>query len=607
MTTARPSEPSLSDEQAQVVNADANALLVVASAGSGKTEVVARRVERLLTEAPTDDSRILALTYTVKAADELRERLDARLGLLARRVESDTLHGFSHSLVRAYGTRIGLPREPELITRDEDRMEQLREWCEDQGLSAPDDPRETFRLLDLARARGQDNEMVRAWSDALNSVAALDYPALLTAATDLLSLTAVRRQVRRLYSAVVVDEAQNLTQAQYSLIQALVMNEGRITIPTMLVGDDKQSIVSFAGADPRFLERFRSDFNATKVTLTRNFRSARVLSETANRVARRLGHETAAGSRFAAPGKLLTQEFANEIAEAEAVSEWIRQLLADGLPADALGPAESEVVRPDDIAVLARSAAALRHVSKVLEARKVPFALASTADEWFSTTQGRIVFEILGIHTDPGHRSTYRAIERLLDSSASVPTSPEGVKSVLETCEDPTIGVLAPLLDLNRVDELLPALRRLGGPPGPGADDTRLAAWQDDLDQFERAWVAFDQSTDRAAVTWGNFKLHCTRLQRGDAMASGVRLLTVHKAQGQEFSAVAVVGLNDGQFPDFRSTSQEELTSELRTFYVALTRARRVLMLTRPALRETRYGQRRTEPSRFLSYLLPGT
>lgn len=604
MTAARQGEPSLSDEQAQVVNADADALLVVASAGSGKTEVVARRVERLLTEAPTDDSRILALTYTVKAADELRERLDARLGVLARRVESDTLHGFSHSLVRAYGTRLGLPPEPELLTRDEDRTEQFREWCEAQGRGAPEDPRETFRLLDLARARGEDNEMVRAWSDALSSVSALDYPALLIAAIDLLSLPTVRRQVRRLYSAVVVDEAQNLTPSQYDLIRALVMDEDGINIPTMLVGDDKQSIVSFAGADPRLLERFRSDFNATKVALTRNFRSAQILSETANRVARELGHEIASGSTFAAPGRLLTQKFAHEVAEAEGVAEWIRQLLADGLPPDALGPDESAFVRPEDIAVLARSAAALRHVSRVLESRKVPHALASTADEWFSTTQGRIVFEILGIHTDPRHRSTYRAIGRLWARSASVPTTPDAVKALLTTCEDPAISALAPLLDLNGVHELVPALRSLGIPSS--ADDARLAAWQDDLDQFERAWVAFDQSTERTGLTWGNFKLHCTRLQRGDALAPGVRLLTVHKAQGQEFSAVAVVGLNDGQFPDFRATTQEDMTSELRTFYVALTRARRVLMLTRPAQRETRYGQRRTEPSRFLNYLLPG-
>lgn len=599
MSTPSQDEPTLSAEQMKVVNSAADALLVVANAGSGKTEVVARRVERLLGEEQGSDSRILALTYTVKAADELRERLDARLGSKSRRVESDTIHGFSHSLVRAYGTRIGLSSEPELLTRDEDRAEQLREWCETQGLETPNDPRETFRVLDLARARGEDTEMVRIWTDALANVSALDYPALLTAAIDLLAMPAVRRQVRRLYAAVVVDEAQNLTQAQYNLIQALVKDDEGVAIPTMLVGDDKQSIVSFAGADPQLLERFRNDFHAVKITLTNNFRSAKVLSEAANRVARQLGHEVASHSTFAATGKVLYQDFLNESEEGVGVAAWICGLLSDGLPPDALGPAERPAIRPDDIAVLARSAAALRQVARALEQRNVEFALASTPDEWFSTTQGRIVFEIIGIHTDPGHRSTYRAIGRLLDGVPALPPDPEKVKAALTDSEDASIAQLAILLDLADVEELLPALREFATVTD-GEDDTRSAAWKADLDHFEDAWRTFDQSSDRARLNWGNFKMHCTRQQRGDALAPGVRLLTVHKAQGQEFAAVAIVGLNDGQFPDFRATTRDEVTSELRTFYVAISRARRVLMLTRSGQRETRYGSRRTEASRFL-------
>lgn len=601
MTAERLDEPTLSEEQAQVVDSNADALLVVASAGSGKTEVVARRVERILSAQSDSDSRILALTYTVKAADELRERLNARLGVLAQRVESDTLHGFSHSLVRAYGTRIGLPAEPELLTRDEDRGEQLREWYDAQGLNPPEDPREAFRLLDIARARGEDNDTVRNWAEALASAAALDYPALLTAAIDLLALPTVRRQVRRLYSAVVVDEAQNLTQAQYNLLKALIEDAGRIAIPTMVVGDDKQSIVSFAGADPLLLERFRTEFHAEKLSLTRNFRSALVLSETANRVAHQLGHDVRTRSTFAAQGKLTTQPYADESVEGAGVADWICHLLAEGMPPDALGPTENTVIRPDDVAVLARSATALRHVAQALERRGVPYARASTPDDWFSTTPGRIVFEIIGIHTDPSHRSTYRAIGRLLDRSSQTPAGVDDVRSALAGCEDRLVAELGTLLDLARVEHLLPALRELEN--SANADDASLAAWQADLDQFEDAWRTFDQSVDRAALTWGNFKMHCLRLQRGDSLAPGVRLLTVHKAQGQEFAAVALVGMNDGQFPDFRAVTPEALSSELRTFYVAITRSRRVLLLTRPQLRETRYGLLRTHPSPFLEYI----
>ena len=88
-------------------------------------------------------------------------------------------------------------------------------------------------------------------------------------------------------------------------------------------------------------------------------------------------------------------------------------------------------------------------------------------------------------------------------------------------------------------------------------------------------------------------------------MSDGVRMLTVHKAQGQEYKAVAVVGLNDGQLPDFRATSAEDQLSELRTFYVAVTRPTRVLLLTRPQSRITRYGPRSTEPSPYLRFSEP--
>ncbi len=99
---------------------------------------------------------------------------------------------------------------------------------------------------------------------------------------------------------------------------------------------------------------------------------------------------------------------------------------------------------------------------------------------------------------------------------------------------------------------------------------------------------------------WGNYLI--ARFQRGEPNAEGVHLLTVHKAQGREFVAVAVVGMNDGQFPDFQATDEESILDELRCFYVAATRASRVLLLTRAMIRPTRYGERHTKPSRFLGF-----
>ena len=127
----------LSADQRRAVETTSNAVVVVAPAGSGKTEVVAQRLERLLSDSDPDGPRALALTYTVKAADELRDRLRLRLGDLAWRVDAETTHGFAMDLLRRHGTRIGLPREPEVLSRDVDRADLLQEWLAESGRRPP--------------------------------------------------------------------------------------------------------------------------------------------------------------------------------------------------------------------------------------------------------------------------------------------------------------------------------------------------------------------------------------------------------------------------------------------------------------------------------------
>jgi DNA helicase-2/ATP-dependent DNA helicase PcrA len=195
----------LNDLQHEAVSSRSRSLVVVAGAGSGKTEVVARRVERLLLESVQEDYRVLAVSYTVKAADELRDRLASRLGDLHRRVEADTVHGFALSLLRQHGTRIGLPLEPEVLSRDEDRYELLASWLSQQGDSALPDPASTFREIDLARARQQDAPYMNEWRDALASVGALDFPAMLDRAIELMESPIVRRALRSVFEHVVVD------------------------------------------------------------------------------------------------------------------------------------------------------------------------------------------------------------------------------------------------------------------------------------------------------------------------------------------------------------------------------------------------------------------
>jgi DNA helicase-2/ATP-dependent DNA helicase PcrA len=590
-------EPALSPEQQAAVDSNARALVVVASAGSGKTEVVARRIQRLLLADPEGTGRVLALTYTVKAADELRARLDTRLGSLSRRVDSETIHGFAHGLLRTHGTRIGLPLEPELLARDEDRVELFRAWLRDRGEAEPEDLKSRLAGFDLARAKGEYVAGLNEWLQALDDNGALDYPGLLARATELLTIASTRRQIRRLYSSVVVDEAQNLTKAQYDLLIALGADEGEIAVPIMLVGDDKQSIVSFAGADPRLMGTFTDAFAAERHELNTNFRSATALAIASSKVAAALGHPARDEAAFAAPGMIAVEAFATEAEEGARVAAWAEELLNHGLPYEALGADENSSLRAEDIAVLSRSAAGLRFVAAALDEREIPFALSSTPDEWLATVAGRVVLEVVSLKAAPDHHSTYWELGRLLGADLAE-ESEEAVRDAILGSEDKLIRATEGVVDLADVAELIPFLQGVDVPRA--LDDAEAANWQTDVLQFATSWAQFDGSTARSELTWANFKLHCSRAQRGDDLASGVRLLTVHKSQGREYAAVGVVGLNDGQFPDFRATTEAALRDELRTFYVAITRPRRVLMLTRATVRDTRYGPRATQPSRFL-------
>jgi DNA helicase-2/ATP-dependent DNA helicase PcrA len=594
----------LSEEQQAAVLSNDRAIVVVASAGSGKTEVAARRVERLLTESPGESFRVLALSYTLKAADELRERLQERLGELHKRVDTNTVHGFAHSLLRQHGTWIGLPVEPEVLVRDEDRAELLARWLDTEGRPVPDDLVLLLQRLDVARARLTTSPLLDEWGAALESVGALDYSSMLERATELLELRSASRQLRRLYGHVIIDEAQNLTPAQYALLTALIGRPDEAHIPAMVVGDDKQSIVSFAGADPKLILTFASEYQATRFELRQNFRSAKAIVTVGDAVASQLGQSPTSILRttsYAASGQIEVHEAVDEHAEGSLVAGWVARLLSEGLPSAALAPGESPIVRPDDVAVLARSAAALRPTKVALELKGHTPAMASSPDDWLATLPGKVAFEIVALRSASGHRSTHWQLGRLLDVDEEEVTTPVGVARTLQRHDDPGIRALAPLCSIEQPADFIATAAKLD--PPSEADGQRLASWEADFGQLADAWQAFIQQTDQVEQTWGNFRLHVSRQQRGDDLASGVRLLTIHKAQGREYRAVAVVGLNEGQLPDFRATGRDDQIAELRTFYVAVTRASRVLFASRARSRETRYGPRSTAPSPYLNYL----
>lgn len=300
----------LSRCQQQAVDSNASALTIIAGAGTGKTEVISQRVQRILSQSPYEEFKVLALSYTVRAAEELKERLHSRLesldelernggfqrqwgiqtlSRLQRRVVTNTIHGFILTILQNHGTRIGLPIEPEILSRDEDRQELLSSWVERNGYRALQDPARTLRRFDLERAqqleRAQRPEPynpyrdphVKMWRDALAESGTLDYPAIIERCIELMDIPGIRRIYTAQYRHVIIDEAQNLTKSQYRLVTALIGHPHTTHINTVLSGDERQSIVGFAGADHTLISKFEQQYHAERIELDRNFRSAELI------------------------------------------------------------------------------------------------------------------------------------------------------------------------------------------------------------------------------------------------------------------------------------------------------------------------------------------
>ncbi len=306
----------------------------------------------------------------------------------------------------------------------------------------------------------------------------------------------------------------------------------------------------------------------------------------------------------AAKGILCWSEFEDEQTGADDIANWVTRLVDSGMPAEALAHGEPSALNAEDIAVLARTGTALNATSEALIDRGHEVALSHKDSELMSSRLGTVALELMRSHSDRHHTLAVAALARDfgIDLSASVDQTNGASLSIssdaLRSADDENFVVLEPLLSTDAPEFFIEALKDC-----QLAEDENiklLANWNADCNLVTNAWSEFTNITPVAERSWTRFVLHFERMARGRDLGPGVRLLTVHKAQAREFKAVAIVGMNDGQFPDFRAESPAEKQAELQTFHVAVTRASRILRLTRARTRPTRYGDRTTDPSPFL-------
>ena len=638
-------------------------LLILAGAGSGKTRVICHRLAHLLREGHAAPHEVLAVTFTNKAAGEMRSRVAALVGGdgpgVLRRIWMQTFHAFCARLLRREGPRVGLTRDFVIYDTD-DQARAVREIMRELGI---DDkvtrPRSVLGRISDAKNRMESAAAVRRaalshgeqqlarvferYEQALARSNAVDFDDLLLKAVELFDTVAeVGRAYSERFRFVMVDEYQDTNRPQYLLVRHLVSTHRNVCV----VGDPDQSIYQWRGADLRNILDFEADFpDTTVVRLERNYRSTQVILDAAHAVIRRnterkekrLWTDRTGGDR------IVCHRAADELAEADFIVQRLLASLAAGDEPLAVLYRTNAQSRPIEGA-LARQRVPYRIVGGVrfYERREVKDALAYlklllNADDDVSLRRvinvpargiGKKVMEGLeGLASSAGRE---RPAGPLLDALSE----PDAPASLWARVVRATGGSLLPpraVTALTRFREMLEALRETARTETASEvlkqvllDTGYLQALRDDassesrerlenLDALVAAAVDYEvrgegQDDDRTSL--GGFVDQQSLLSEADEEAGAedarVWLMTLHAAKGLEFPLVVMAGMEDGLFPHSRSEHDARaLEEERRLCYVGMTRAESRLVLT-SARRRLVFGEyQNTEPSRFLLEIPP--
>jgi DNA helicase-2/ATP-dependent DNA helicase PcrA len=604
----------LSPTQTRVVEHEEGALLVVAGPGSGKTRVLTERVRRLLTEVP-GHFRILALTFTNKAANEMKERL-SDLGNERQWAFIGTMHSFCLEMLSERGKPVGVEGFPHVFEQHKDRKEILVEAVKQDPLlsgelASEPNSNAIARRLDQWLAsiswlkahpsamEDSDDEIgkraLEAYDAGLRACGAYDFDDLLLLSYRLLSeYPKVADFYRRLYRFVCIDEAQDLNEAQYSVLTALCGDSFR---NVMMVGDPKQSIYGFNTSSPEYMWHFRDEFGAGEIELTENFRSSKAVVE----VAKALDPNYDVEGQLPIPGLVEVLEGANEAAEAKTIADKIQTLIAEGHE-DVEGGISWE-----SCAVLGRTRFALMAVEAEFRERLIPFYKRLTANHENESDVMEDFMLALRVLANPKDRLHLSALAKRW-KTAMPPSFGESeainvIGSMASSAGTPRTRV---------VTEALVAIaartQRLDMLPGVGAirryantlDEEGKRVVYEDAAVFEQEWDQYLR-TGPSNRSVGGFMSSKALGATQQASREGVALLTVHSSKGLEFDVVFVAGMAEGVFPDYRAKTKKEQDEESRNAFVAVTRSKRLLYLTWPRSRMMPWGDRRVQqPSRFL-------
>lgn len=631
----------LNPEQQRAVETTEGPLLIQAGAGSGKTKTLTHRIGYIIDNNLAMPSQILAVTFTNKAAKEMRERL---AGLLGRSPNDrsfvaymGTFHSICVKLLRQDGSFVGIPQNF-VIFDESDRVSAVKKVCKELQIDEKKYPaRQIANIISSAK-----NELIGAsqysaiastpiqsiaadvfpkYEKILREAGALDFDDLISKAVDLLEKNEEpRKKWQQNFKYVLIDEYQDTNSAQYKLVKLLVNDKKNLAV----VGDDWQSIYSWRGADYRNILNFTRDYpNATVIKLEQNYRSTKNILDAA--------HSVISNNKDRSDKKLWTDEndglpvqivpVANERYEAEAIIKKIQDLI------------EGRVNDYRDFAVLYRTNAQSRSLEEAFIRYGVPYKIIGGV-RFYDRKEIKDVIAYIRLIYQPEDQISFERV-------VNVPTRGIGAKSILNffswqaknsltlsqamsmvnDCESLTPKAEQAILNLNQI---LTDLREISADSPPYALVDSLLRRIDYLDYLDDGTVQGESRKENVQELLSvakqyqdlglqDFLEEVALVSENEEVQDNNRkgsitLMTLHSAKGLEFKVVFMVGMEETILPNTRAHyDQKDMEEERRLCYVGMTRAREVLYLLHANSRVLYGSVQHNPPSRFLSEISGAT
>lgn len=640
----------LNSQQLAAVTHRAGPLLVIAGPGSGKTRVITNRIAWLI-EQGTPPWRILAVTFTNRAAKEMLSRLSSLVGHEASsEIWSGTFHRICSRMLRRHGNEIGVAANFQIFDRD-DQLQVVRNAIKDLQIDPKQySPQMLLGSISAAKSKGSnlsgfaastasyyDEIVSRVWeryAAITTSSTALDFDDLLLRTRELLEVESVRSHYTARFEHVLVDEFQDTSTVQYDLANSWASGHKNLTV----VGDPDQSIYSWRSADIRNLRYFMRDYpDATEIQLNTNYRSTQQILDVANTIINRSSdriQRSLTTKNSDGPLPKLYEAY-SESDEADYVAQFVDRGDRDGS------------LRPGDVAVMYRTNAQSRVFEESLIRHGIPYRLVG-ATRFYDRREIRDLLAYLRLIRNPADSIAFGRV-------VNVPTRGVGAKSVASLNEWAAYHAQTPFqaaalaagLNSDAVDGFMqpPPIRRAGASSlrqfvtliehcqrqaasGPLSDVLRTIL---DQTQFQR-WIQKQSESDAEAESrWQNVQELITVTDSYSEIAAGaaldafledvalvadiddlpegqpdaVTLITLHQAKGLEFPIVFMVGMEEQLIPHAMSANDPvQLEEERRVCYVGMTRAMRELHLVHAFRRAYQGRVAANPPSRYVRELI---